>query len=170
MQEVADLAGLSIMSVYARFDGKSALVLALHERVIAHGLDQFDAALGDPAVAGAPLEGMVVEVVSRAVDFAEENAHVFRAVLAAADDETNQRAAAFVRVGSERLARLLGPRLPAGVDADRAVDFAWRSTVAVLQQWWVLWGAEPARFPLGRDALARRLARSFVAAVTTPWD
>ncbi|MEJ7584050.1 MAG: helix-turn-helix domain-containing protein [Acidimicrobiales bacterium] len=34
MQEVADRAGLSITSVYARFDGKDALVLALHERVI----------------------------------------------------------------------------------------------------------------------------------------
>jgi AcrR family transcriptional regulator len=55
MQEVADRAGLSITSVYARFDGKDALVLALHERVIAAGLAALEAALDDGEVAGAPL-------------------------------------------------------------------------------------------------------------------
>jgi len=160
VQEVADRAGLSITSVYARFDGKSALVLALHERVIAAGVGRLDDAVGDRALAGAPVATVAAEVIGRAVDFADAHAHVFRAVLAAADDETNRRAAAFVRAGSERLARLLGP----GVD-EHDVDFAWRAAVAVLQQRWVLWGAEPSRFPPGRDELVRRLTRAFVAAV-----
>ena len=168
MQEVADRAGLSITSVYARFDGKFALVLALHERVIATAMEQLEAALADPTLVDAPLEHVVAVIVARAVDFADANAHVFRAVLVASDGETNERAAAFIRAGSERIGHVLAPRL-ADVSAapERDVDFAWRSTVAVLQQGWMLWGAEPSRFPLGRQELAQRLATSFVSALHT---
>jgi AcrR family transcriptional regulator len=166
MQEVADRAGLSITSVYARFDGKAALVLALHEHVIAQGLAALEAALDDGELAGAPLESVVAAIVEGAVEFAHEHAHVFRAVLAAGDEETNERAAAFIRGGSERLARLLGPRIPSDpANAARDVDFAWRATVAVLQQSWMLHGAEPARFPLAPAALAQRLTSQFLAAV-----
>lgn len=165
MKEVADRAGLAITSVYARFDGKSALVLALHERLIATALERLDRALDDRALLSAPLDRVVAAIVERAVDFADANAHVFRAVLVAADDETNQRAAAFVRAGSERIARVLVPRLRSSTTAERDVDFAWRVTAAVLQQRWGLWGAEPSRFPLDRRELIERLTRSFIAAV-----
>ena len=168
MQEVADRAGLSITSVYARFDGKYALVLALHERVIAAAVDELDAAVGDPATTDAPVDQIVEAIVARAVDFADANAHIFRAVLVAGDGETNERAAAFIRAGSERIGRLLAPRLTAVSAApERDVDFAWRATVAVLQQRWMLWGAEPSRFPLDDDELAQRLTASFLAAVHT---
>jgi AcrR family transcriptional regulator len=166
MQEVADRSGLSITSVYARFDGKAALVLALHEQVIAEGLAALETALAAGQLAGAPLESVVAAVVEGAVDFARAHAHVFRAVIAADDDETTERVAAFIRGGSERLARLLLPKLPSDPDtAARDVDFAWRATVAVLQQSWMLHGAEPARFPLAPAALAQRLTSQFLAAV-----
>lgn len=166
MQEVADRAGLSITSVYARFDGKAALVLALHEQIIAQGLATLDAALAGGEQAEASLESVVAQIVEGAVEFAHAHAHVFRAVLAAGDDETNERAAAFIRAGSERLARLLGPRLSSDADtAERDVDFAWRATVAVLQQSWMLHGAEGARFPLDAPALAQRLTSQFLCAV-----
>ena len=83
MQEVADRAGLSITSVYARFEGKAALVLALHEQVIAQGLAALEAVLDDEELAGAPLESVVAAVVEGAVGFAHAHAHVFRAVVAA---------------------------------------------------------------------------------------
>jgi AcrR family transcriptional regulator len=169
MQDVARRARLSITSVYARFDGKNALLLALHERVIATALAQIDAVLVDATLAAAPLDRVVAAVVRGAVDFSDANAHVFRAVLAAADEETNQRAAAFIRAGSERLARLLGPRLGTRrTAAERDVDFAWQCTVAVLQQGWVLWGAEPGRFALDRTSLTRRLTQMFLATVGVP--
>jgi len=165
MQQVADRAGLSITSVYARFDGKAALVLALHEQVIAQGLAALDAV----APAAAPLESVVAAVVDAAVEFADAHAHVFRAALAAGDDEMNERAARFIRGGSERLAAILGPLLDSDSDtAARDIDFAWRTTAAVLQQSWMLNGAEPARFPLDSKALARRLTAQFLAAVGRP--
>ncbi len=61
VQEVADRAGLSITSLYARFDGEQALVLALHERTVRSALElldrihrQFLAAVGQPI---GPLKG-----------------------------------------------------------------------------------------------------------------
>jgi len=185
VQHVADRAGLSITSVYARFDGKDALVLALHERVIGDAIAQLDAQLGGERGLDAPVEEIVATLIDGALAFAHANAHVFRAVLVAGDDETNERAAAFIRTGSERIARVLAPRLPVSrayatravagrseatlEDAREAdVDFAWRSVVAVLQQMWALGGVDPSRFPLSRAQLSARLTRQFLAAIGHP--
>ncbi len=166
VQEIADRAGLSITSIYARFDGKSALVLALHERVIGQGMAQLDQFLGQEAVATAPVEDIVADLVDGAVTFADAHAHVFRTVLLAADGETNERAAAFIRAGSERITGVLAPRLPhPRAQAERDIDFAWRSVAAVLQQHWALGGASPGRFPLSPAELATRLTRQFLATI-----
>jgi len=169
VQEVADRAGLSITSVYARFTGKDALVLALHERVIGDGVALMDTLLGEATVSAAPVDEVVAGIVDAAVTFAQDHAHVFRAVLLAGDGETNERAAAFIRAGSERIAGVLAPRLP--VPRARAacdIDFAWRSVVAVLQQEWALGGADPGRFRLSRAQLTARLVRQFLAAIGQP--
>ncbi len=169
VQEVADRAGLSITSVYARFDGKHALVLAVHERVIQDALAQMETLLGQDVATDASVEEIVAELVDRAITFANVHAHVFRAVLLAGDEETNARAAMFIRAQSERIARLLGPRLPGSADqAARDIDFGWRSVVAVLQQEWALDGADPARFPLDRAELAARLTDQFLATIGQP--
>lgn len=169
VQEVAQRAGLSITSLYARFEGKDALVLALHERVLANGGAQMDALLGDDAIAQAPVEDAVAALVDGAVAFAKANAHVFRAVLVSSDAETSERAAAFIRAGSERIARALAPRLALPQPrANRDIDFAWRSVVAVLQQTWALGGADPGRFPLSEAQLSTRLTRQFLAAIGQP--
>ena len=170
VQEVADRAGLSITSVYARFDGKNAMVLALHERVIQDALHQLHELLDEAAEHDESVERTVNTLIARVVDFADENAHVFSAVLSASDEETNQRAAAFIRSASAALAAHLVPRLSRpgrGIDRgiDRDIDFAWRTTMALLQQSWALGGAEPARYPLAGTDLAARLSRQFLDAV-----
>ncbi len=171
MQDVADRADLSITSVYARFEGKDALVLALHERVIDEALSQMDVQLRGADLAAIPVEELVAGLVGRALAFAQAHAHVFRAVLAAADDETNERAAAFIRAGSERVAAVLAPHLATpDAQARRDVDFAWRSIVAVLQQLWALGGVDPSRYPLTSVELTDRLTRQFLAAVGHPGD
>jgi len=166
MRDVAATAGLSVTSVYARFDGKQALVLALHERVIADGIAQLDALLEAHRVEWATVDDTVGALIEGLVAFAVDRAHIFRAVLLADDEETNQRAAGFIRAGSERLAGLLVERIARPADeVARDVDFAWRGVVAVIQQMWSLDGAEPARFPLDPPALARRLTAQFLTIV-----
>jgi AcrR family transcriptional regulator len=166
VQDVADRAKLSITSVYARFDGKKALVLALHERVIHDAIDQLGSLLAEAAASEESVEATVVRLMNQVVEFACENKHVFGAVLSAADEETNQRAAAFIRAGSEAVAEYLVPRL--GLPAERAdhdVDFAWRTVIALMQQSWALGGAEPSRHPLNSAALVTRLSKLFLDTV-----
>lgn len=169
MQDVADRAGASVTSVYARFDGKAALVLALHELAIARGLAEAAQAVEADRRASMTLEEAVRMIVSTAVGFAEANGHIFRAVLAASDEETFQRVGAFSQEMSAHLSTLLVPKLSGDpVSADRDVDFAWRSVLAVLQQAWMLGGAEPSRFPITREEKVERLVRQFLAHLPRP--
>lgn len=169
MQEVAEHAGVSVPSVYARFDGKAALVLALHELTIARGLAAADQMIEADRTAPATLEDAVRTLVSAAVAFAQRNEHLFRAVIACSDDETFERAAAFSREMSARLSTLLLPKLSGDpASAERDVDFAWRSVLAVLQQAWMLGGAQPGRFPMSRDEEIERLVRQFLAHLPSP--
>lgn len=169
VQDVADRAKLSITSVYARFDGKKALVLALHERVIHDAIDQLGSLLAQAAASNESVEATVAKLMSRVVEFARQNTHIFGAVLSAADEETNQRAAAFIRAGSEAVAGYLVPRLGLPPErADQEVDFAWCSVIAMMQQTWALGGAEPARHPLNPAELAARLSKLFLDAVRPP--
>ncbi len=166
MQDVADRAGLSITSVYARFDGKDALLLALHEKVMAERLMELDRLATAEAEADrpTPIREFVSALIAGAVELAHEDAHIIRAVLASGDDETNGRAAAFVRSSSERVADMLVPRLPGPPDdTDRDVDFAWRGIIAMVQHAGALGDADPARHPLERAELVQRLADQFLA-------
>ncbi|MFN3257013.1 MAG: TetR/AcrR family transcriptional regulator [Ilumatobacter sp.] len=169
MQEVADRAGLSLTSVYARFDGKAALVLGLHERVIADGTALADLADADESLADLTLHDLVSRIVHSVGAFTESNEHVFRAVLATADREATDRIADFVRSSSERVAALLRDRIDGDRDTvERDLDFAWRSVIAMLQQRWMLDGADPARFPLETTELRDRLTAQFLDTVSTP--
>ena len=167
MQDVADRAGLAITSVYARFEGKSALVLAAHERIIDSGIAVFDAMVEAEAVHPSDTRDFVTALIAGTAEYAERDSHILRAVLAANDEETNERAALFIRASSERIAKILAPRLTQSLaEAERDIDFAWRSVMAVLQQTWALWGADLGRFPVGKDELVRRLTDQFMAAIS----
>lgn len=167
MQGVADRAGLAITSVYARFEGKSALVLAVHERIVASGIAVFDAMVEAEAVIPSDTDELMTAIIAGLAEHVENDAHILRAVLAANDEETNERAAFFIRESSERLATVVAPRLSQPLaEAERDIDFAWRTVVAVLQQTSALWGSDVGRFPLDRDELVRRLADQFLAAIS----
>ncbi len=166
MQDVADRAGLAITSVYARFEGKSALVLAVHERLIVSGIAAFDAMVEAESANPTDTREFVTVLIAGFAEYAELDSHILRAVLAANDEETNERAAYFIRASSERIAKVVAPRLSQPLaDAERDIDFGWRGVVAVLQQTWALWGSDVGRFPVGKDELVRRLADQFLATI-----
>jgi AcrR family transcriptional regulator len=166
MQDVADRAGLAITSVYARFEGKSALVLAVHERLIVSGIAAFDAMVEAESANPTDTREFVTALIAGFAEYAELDSHILRAVLAANDEETNERAAYFIRASSERIAKVVAPRLSQPLaDAERDIDFGWRGVVAVLQQTWALWGSDVGRFPVGKDELVRRLADQFLVTI-----
>ena len=167
VSDLARRAGVAVTSIYARFEDKRALVLALHERHVEDTLRMTDGLLDPRRWEGADLETVVRGVIGRIVAHRRPRAHLLRTVLVVNDRDVEVRVAHLMRHGSERLAALLGPRL-AHVPAparDRLVDFAFRAVVAVLQQRLIFPTTEPGRYRLSDAELTRRLGDLFLGAV-----
>jgi len=167
---LARRARVAVTSIYARFDDKRALVLALHERhfeeTMRHTADLLDPARWE----GVGLETIVRGVVARVVAHLRPRTALLRAALLVNDRDVEARVAELMRRGSERLATLLRPRLrhlPVA-DRDRAVDFAIRAVLAVVQQRLLFPHTEPGRFRFSDAELTRRLGSLFLAAVQNP--
>lgn len=165
MADLAKRSGVAVTSVYARFENKDALAVAAHERLRVEAFAAIDALTEPARWQGAGLDEIAATVVARTVNYRRNNDRLLRALLLVNDREMHERAAAIIRHGSERLAVLLRPRLTwlAAAERDRAVDFAWRAVMAVLQQRLVYGAAEPARYRLAQTELIRRLTHLFTA-------
>jgi AcrR family transcriptional regulator len=170
MADLARRAGVAVTSIYARFADKRALVLALHERHYAETTTQMDALLDPARWEGADLETVARTIVSRVVRHLLSRADLLRAALLVDDPDVETRAAALMRRGSERLAVLLRPRLRhlPPRERDRAIDFAVRAVLAVVQQRLLFPAAEPGRYRLSEAELVRRLGRLFLATLRNP--
>jgi len=167
---VADLARrarVAVTSIYARFEDKRALVLALHERHVVETTRFCDALLEPAAWQNAGLETVVRSIIARIVAHQRTRTQLIRTVLIIGDRDVELRAAHLMRHASLQLATLLRPRLPhlAPAGRDRAVDFALRAVMAVLQQRLVFPTTEPGRYRLSDKELVRRLGDLFLAAV-----
>jgi len=167
MADLARRAGVAVTSIYARFEDKRALVLALHERHVAETKELTDALLDPERWRDADLETVVRGVIGQVVRRQQERAPLLRTALLVNDRDVERRVAHLMEHGSERLAALLWPRLRGVSPAagDRLVDFAFRAVVAVLQQRLIFPTTEPGRFRLSDKELTSRLGDLFLAIV-----
>lgn len=158
MQELAQQAGASISSIYARFRDKQALVLALHERVVV----QLTTRLMEQAqqdYARQPLPQLVRWIMSDFLQFARRNEHVYRAVLLSGDPLIHQRVVDQIQLASRLCIGYLQGRMPDFTDAVALrVDMAVRVVVATMQQTWVIQRRSPSLYELDDDALVEQLA------------
>jgi AcrR family transcriptional regulator len=170
MADLARRAGVAVTSIYARFEDKRALVLALHERHVAETMQHTNTLLDPGRWEGADLETIVRGVVARIVAHQRPRAHLLRAALVVNDRDVEARVAQLMRHGSERLAVLLRPHLGhvPRRERDRLVDFALRAVVAVLQQRLMFPHTEPGRYRLSHAELTRRLGDLLLATLRNP--
>ena len=170
MADLVRRARVAVTSIYARFEDKRALVLALHERHFEETLRNMDTLLDPDRWEGADLETVVRAVVTSIVRRLLPRAHLLRAALLVNDRDVETRVAELMRHGSEGLAALLRPRLRhlQPRDRDRAVDFASRAVLAVVQQRLLFPTAEPGRYRLSDSELTRRLGALFLAILRNP--
>jgi AcrR family transcriptional regulator len=173
MAELARRAGVAVTSIYARFEDKRALVLALHERHVEETKEVTDALLDPERWRDADLETIVRGVIAQVVRRQQARAPLLRTVLLVNDRDVERRVAHLMEHGSERLAALLRSHL-GGVSADarlrqgwceRRVDFAVRAVFAVLQQQLLFPTTNPGRFRFTDKELTRRLGDLFLALV-----
>lgn len=163
--EVARRARASIPSLYARFEGKEALLLAAHEafkeEVIAGSSDFLaperwqDVAVPEICRRGA----------AEMVRLYQTRQNLLRAVLLSDSPVIYERVALIARHLSERLAALLLPRLELedARAAEEAIDFGVRAALALLQHQLVFGTVHPARFDLTQRQLVPRIAELLVA-------
>jgi AcrR family transcriptional regulator len=167
MANLARRAGVAVTSIYARFEDKRALVLALHERHVAETLAFTDALLDPERWRGRDLAAIVHGILAGVVARQRPREHLLRAALILGDHDVEARVAHLMRHGSERLATLLRPHLRhlASAERDQQVDFAFRAVMAVLQQRLLFPTTEPGRYRLTDKSLTARLIALFLAAV-----
>jgi len=163
--EVARRARASIPSLYARFDGKEALLLAAHEAF----KEEVIAASSEFLAPERWRDVAVPEISRRAaaelVRLYQTRQNLLRAVLLSDSPDIYERVALITRHLSEQLAALLIPRMEIEDErsAEEAIDFGVRATLALLQHQLVFGAVHPARFDLTRRQLAPRIAELLVA-------
>lgn len=157
----------AVTSIYARFEDKRALILALHERHRDEMISELDRLLDPARWNDVEIDEIVRAVVGKLIASRKRRQNLLRATMLLNDPEVYERAAEIVRHASERLAKLLGPRL-AHLDsreAARRVDFGVRALTATIQQREIFGEAEPARFKLSESEFQSRLSKLFISAL-----
>lgn len=163
IQELARASGASISSIYARFQDKHAMVLALHERLTV-SLTQELTVIAQRPSAEVSLQQVVETVLTDFLAFARRHQHVYRAAILSADALIYERVVGQIRLASQLCFSWLQahPLVPADA-LEQRVDFAVRALVATLQQTWVMGTRTPSRFELSDAELVRQLGRMATA-------
>ena len=162
VQEIVREASSSVGSFYARFDGKEAVLQALHERYVAESWPTTDASLAPEAWQAVPLRQILEGLCSFLVEFTWDNRGLKRAlVIACAQDATYRRRsselAGYVVI---HLATLLESRASEHrhPDAALAADFIHRVVFSFLDQMVAFGHDDPVGNPRRKEALAAELA------------
>jgi AcrR family transcriptional regulator len=164
--ELARRARCTVTSIYARFEDKRALILALHERHRDEMIAGIDRLLDPARWRGAEGEAIVRAVFESLLAMRKRRRNLLRAVALLNDGEVYERAAQIIRHSSERLNALLAPLYSLGSrEFARRIDFAVRVVNATVQQREIFGAAEPARFRMSERELHARLIRLFLAAL-----
>lgn len=165
LAELARRSRCAVTSIYARFEDKRALILAIHERHRDEMLAEIDRLLDPARWEGTDADEIVRRVLEGMMATRRRRQNLLRAVMLLNDAEVYERAAQIIRHASEQFVRLLAPRVPhlAGSEVARRIDFAVRVVMATVQQREIFGGVEPARFKLSDREFESRLAKLFTS-------
>lgn len=168
--EIAARSASAPTAIYARFSDKTAILLAVHERFREQAVDKIIEAINGPR-SGELVPGKFLTYVARDL-FAlyRDNHRLLRSVLLADSPAMYARAAelgvALSAAIADRLSAHIAPdRIP---DAERDLDFAVRTVMAVAQQKLLFGDNAPARFGYPDEELVGRMARVLIDA-TAPY-
>lgn len=129
---VAEVAGVSVGSLYQYYPSKESLIAAVIERRIEDDVRWMDTVL--PQLAGQPLRVIVRQCLERVVPLFRAETALYRAILAHMESVSRDDVvAAMVAEGTRRFAAMLG-RMPIAPDsADRAAWIVVTALVALVR-------------------------------------
>lgn len=164
--EISARAASAPTAIYARFSDKTALLLAVHERFRQRTADRILAAVRDRYRADLPPDGFLGDVARELVTTYRANQRLLRGVLLADNPLMYARAAELGSALSTAIVTQLAPRIPPHrlPDAERDLDFATRTMLALAQQDLLFGAQRPTRFAYPEDELVNRITRVLVAA------
>lgn len=170
LQELAQQAGASISSIYARFRDKQALVLALHERVVEQLKARFLEQTQQDNMQ-VPLRELARRIIADFLAFARRHEHIYRAVVLSGDPLIYQRVVDQIQLAS-RLCILFLQNRTTDFSEDTAlrVDMAVRVVAATLQQTWIIQRRSPSLYALDDDALVAQLVDMIMPYLALPDD
>ncbi len=168
MQELSQESKAAISSIYARFDGKDAMLVALHETITSKSVQLVSDLVTELSANIRQSEdpvALIAPLLERYLSFAHDNKHIYRAVMLSnhqfAYDRIitqNHRASS---LGYAFLSQVPGIN-PEGLE--ERVDIVVRLLSSSFQQLWFFGDTNPARLTFSHQQLAWHLAN-----VITPY-
>jgi AcrR family transcriptional regulator len=137
INEIARESATGAGSIYARFDGKRSILLALHARARDRAQKYFQSLFAPAARGGEDLELAIERVTRGMLNWHKRQRHIIRTSLLLNDADVYLGISASFRPWSEHLAALLVSRGAAlsGPDALASAIAILQVTTAMLQQW-----------------------------------
>ncbi|HVR91548.1 MAG TPA: helix-turn-helix domain-containing protein [Novosphingobium sp.] len=162
---IADIARESATgagSIYARFDGKQSILLAVHARARGRARRYFHALFNPEAKTDENLEAAVERIIRGMLAWHKRNRNIIKTSLLLNDADIYRAISASFQPWNERLALMLRARDPAISEtaAASAATAILQITTAVLQQWVIFGGTSP----IGSDMSDEELVTAMVAA------
>ena len=158
--EVSARSSSAPTAIYARFSDKTALLLGVHERFRERTADKIVEAITDPRRAQLPLDEFLTYVAGELVSLYRDNHRLLRSVLLADNSSMYARFAELATSLSTAIAMQIAPRIPEDrrPQAERDLDFAIRTALALAQQDLIFEAQQPTRFGYSAEELATRIA------------
>jgi AcrR family transcriptional regulator len=167
VSEIAKEAKASVGSFYARFDGKAALLYALHERYIEESRATTEKALAPEQWAAVTLEELTRQMVSFLLMFHREHQGLRRALvmIQTTDEQVRQRSASLASFVVDCLARLLESRRSEirRPDITLAADFVHRVVFSLLDQITIYGPNSPTSKPMADEVLVEEMTQICLA-------
>lgn len=162
MQELSQESKAAISSIYARFDGKDAMLVALHEAItnksvqlVSDLIIEFSANIRDTKD---PI-ALIAPLLERYLSFAHDNKHIYRAIMLSNHQYAYERIIAQNHKASGMGYAFLS-QLP-GINREgleERIDVAIRLLSSSFQQLWFFGDANPGRLSFTHKELAEHLA------------
>jgi AcrR family transcriptional regulator len=155
INEIAKESATGAGSIYARFDGKRSILLALHARARDRARKYFQALFNPAARAGEDLDAAIERITRGMLSWHKRQRHIIRTSLLLNDADIYQGVSASFRPWGEQLAALLlsrGAALTEAAALSAAIAIL-QVTTAALQQWVIFGKTAPVGHRLSDDQL-----------------
>jgi AcrR family transcriptional regulator len=167
INDIAAQSATGAGTIYARFDGKRSILLALHSRTRDRARKYFQTLFNPKVKTGESLDAAIDRIARGMFAWHKRRRSVIRTSLLLDDSDIYQGISASFAPWSGQLALLLQSRGESLSDADalKAATAILQLTTAVLQQWVIFGAIAPVGFALPEEELVRLIRVAAMAQI-----